>query len=302
MALEFRICLVFRILEISVLKNMIISSKELLTKAQEEGYAVGAFNTSDLEITKAIFAAVEKMKSPLIIQTSEGEIEHGGKEIFFQYIKEFAEKASVPVNINLDHGKSFEICKWAIDVGYTSVMLDGSELELEENIALTKKVADYAHAKDVVVEGEVGLVPYPKKGESFEVMKADPIEAERFAKETGVDFLAAGFGSVHGAYKGNPKLDFELLKQLRERINIPLILHGGSDISEEDIKKAVSMGICKVNVNTEIRMAFANGLREVLKDKDIHKPYEIMKPVEEKITDVVKNKIEMFGSENMGQI
>jgi len=277
---------------------MIVSSKILLKKAQEEGYAVGAFNTSDLEITKAIFAAVESKKSPLIIQTSEGEIEHGGKDLFFHYLKEFAEKAGVPVNINLDHGESFEICKWAIDIGYTSVMIDASKLELEENIALTRKVVDYAHAKDVVVEGEVGLVPYPKKGESFEVMKADPIETERFAKETGVDFLAAGFGSVHGKYKGNPKLDFELLKQLKERINVPLVLHGGSDISEDDIKKAVSMGICKVNVNTEIRMAFADGLRDVLKDPDIHKPYEIMKPVEERITEVVKNKIEIFGSGN----
>ncbi len=277
---------------------MIVSSKILLKKAQERKYAVGAFNTSDLEITKGIVLAGEEMKSPIILQTSEGEIKHGGMEVFFDTLKSFAEEASVPININLDHGKSFEMCKWAIDTGYNSVMIDGSKLELAKNIELTKSVVDYAHSKDVVVEGEIGLVPTPKKGEDVEILKTNPKEAERFVKETGVDFLAVGIGNVHGTYKGEPKLDFGLLQEIKRVVSIPLVLHGGSGISGEDIKKAVSLGICKINVNTELREAFTKTLRESLKDEDVVKPYDVMEPVEEAIEKVVKNKIAIFGSAN----
>ena len=276
---------------------MIKSLKILLANAQEENYAVGAFNTSGLEIAKGIVAAGEEMKSPIILQTSEGEIKHGGLEVFFDVLKSFAEKAKAPVNINLDHGKSFEMCKWAVDVGYNSVMIDGSELELEKNIELTKRVVDYAHLKGVVVEGEIGLVPTPGKNEQIKILKADPIDCKKFVEKSGVDFLAVGIGNVHGAYKGVPDLDFDLLGKIRDNVSIPLVLHGGSGISEKDIKKAIFLGICKINVNTELRKVFVDTLRESLEDEDVIKPYDVMGSVECKIKEVVMKKIKMFGSE-----
>lgn len=277
---------------------MIVSSQILLKKAQQEHYAVGAFNTSDLEITKGIIEAASEMNSPIILQTSEGEIKHAGKEIFFDAMKTFSEKCKVPVNLNLDHGKSFEMCKWAVDTGYNSVMIDGSKLSLEENIKLTKQVVDYAHERSVVVEGEIGLVPTPSKGEDVNILKADPNECKKFVEETGVDFLAVGIGNVHGENKRNPVLDFERLKEIKAVINVPLVLHGGSGISNMDIKKAVSMGICKINVNTELRQAFVKSLRESLEDEDVIKPYDIMDPIDDVIKEVVMKKIEVFGSKN----
>ncbi|MDD3887402.1 MAG: class II fructose-bisphosphate aldolase family protein [Patescibacteria group bacterium] len=277
---------------------MIVSSQILLKKAQEDHYAVGAFNTSDLEITKGIVAAAEEMNSPIILQTSEGEIKHAGMEIFFDSMKIFAEKSKAQINLNLDHGKSFEMCKWAVDNGYNSVMIDGSKMSLDENIELTKQVVDYAHERSVVVEGEIGLVPTPSKDENVRILKADPIECQKFIEKTGVDFLAVGIGNVHGENKGNPVLDFDRLKKIFQVVNIPLVLHGGSGISSEDIKKAISMGICKINVNTELRLAFAKALREILEDEDVIKPYDIMEPIDDVIKEVVRKKIEIFGSKN----
>ncbi|MFA6296630.1 MAG: class II fructose-bisphosphate aldolase [Patescibacteria group bacterium] len=277
---------------------MLISSQILLKKAQQEHYAVGAFNTSDLEITKGIVSASEEMNSPIILQTSEGEIVHSGKDIFFNAMKIFAEKSKTPINLNLDHGKSFEMCKWAVDIGYNSVMIDGSKLSLDENIKLTKQVVDYAHERSVVVEGEIGLVPTPDKGEEVKILKADPNECKKFVEETGLDFLAVGIGNVHGENKGKPILDFERLSEICKVVSIPLVLHGGSGISDLDIKKAISMGICKINVNTELRQAFVKSLRESLEDEDVIKPYDIMEPVEDVIKKVVEKKIEIFGSKN----
>lgn len=277
---------------------MLISSQILLKKAQEGHYAVGAFNTSDLEITKGIISAAEKMNAPIIVQTSEGEIEHAGREVFFSVMKNMAEKAKTPINLNLDHGKSFEMCKWAVDEGFNSVMIDGSKLSLDKNIELTKEVVVYAHDKSVVVEGEVGLVPTPGKDETIKILKADPDECKQFVKETNVDFLAVGIGNIHGENKGQPVLDFELLSEIRKVINIPLILHGGSGISDDDIKKAISLGICKINVNTELRQAFTKALREKLEDEDVIKPYEIMESIDNRIKEVVMKKIEIFGSKN----
>lgn len=277
---------------------MIISSQILLRKAQQNHYAVGAFNTSDLEITRGIILAAEKMNAPIILQTSEGEILHAGKEVFFDAMKKMAEKAKVPVDLNLDHGKSFEMCKWAVDCGYNSVMMDGSKLSLDENIKLTKQVVDYAHFKSVVVEGEVGLVPTPSKDENAKILKADPKDCQKFIEKTRVDFLAVGIGNVHGENKGNPVLDFELLKRIKEAVDAPLVLHGGSGISDDDIKKAISLGICKINVNTELRQAFVKSLRETLEDEDVIKPYDIMEPIDDVIREVVERKIAVFGSKN----
>lgn len=275
---------------------MLISSKVLLAKAQKERYAIGAFNTSNLEITKAIFAAAENLKTPFIIQTSEKEAEHGKIGKLAHMIAEFARETKKPVALNLDHGKSSELAKKCIEAGYTSVMIDGSKLPYEKNIELTRAMVNYSHQYNVPVEGELGAVPTPGKNEKVEMRLTDPAQAEDFVKKTGVDFLAVAIGNVHGFYKGEPKLNFELLKEIKKRVKTPLVLHGGSGISNADLKTAISLGICKININTEIRTAFSNTLREVLKNPENNVPYEIMKPVEAAVQKVVEEKIRIFGS------
>lgn len=288
---------------------MLLSSKNLLRKAQKEGYAIGAFNTSNLEITKAIFSAAQKLKSPLIIQTSEKESLHGLVSKIAALIRAFAREADIPVTLNLDHGQSFEMIKKSIAAGYASVMIDGSKLLFDKNIALTKKVVNYAHAKKIPVEGELGVVPTPQRKlretasiKEREKLMTDPDQAQEFVKKTRVDFLAVAIGNAHGIYKGKPKLDFERLCDIRKKVSVPLVLHGGSGISSQDIKKAIRLGICKINVNTELRLAFSNTLRKVLASKTAFVPYEIMKPVEEAVERVVLEKIRVFGSQNRGLI
>ncbi len=275
---------------------MLVSSKILLEKAQKGKYAIGAFNTCNLEITKAIFAAAENLKSPFIIQTSENEAMHGEIGKHAHMIVEFARETKNLVALNLDHGKDPELAKKCIEAGYTAVMVDGSKLAYEKNIELTRAMVSYAHQYKIPVEGELGAVPTPGKNEKIESQLTDPVQAADFVKRTSVDFLAVAIGNVHGFYKGEPKLNFELLKEIKKRVNIPLVLHGGSGISDADLKTAISLGICKININTEIRVAFCNALRETLKNPENNVPYEIMKPVEAAVQKVVEEKIRIFGS------
>ncbi|MEW6407378.1 MAG: class II fructose-bisphosphate aldolase [Patescibacteria group bacterium] len=278
---------------------MLVSPKILLEKAQKEKYAVGAFNTCNLEITKAIFAAAENLNSPIIIQTSEGESQHGQITKIATLIRKFIEESKIPACLNLDHGKSLEMVKKCITAGYAQVMIDGSKLPFSENIALTKKVVQYAHKYNVPVEGELGLVPTPGQKEIVsekerEKAMTDPNLALDFVKKTEVDFLAVAIGNVHGFYKGKPVLDFNRLGEIKKKVKIPLVLHGGSGIADCDIKKAISLGICKINVNTELRVAFTNALRQILKDQKQHIPYEYMKTVEQAVQKVVEEKIKVF--------
>lgn len=281
---------------------MLVSSKQLLLKAQKEKYGQGAFNTCNLEITKAIVRAAEKLSSPLIIQTSEREALHGGISKLACLIRKFAKESKIPVVLHFDHGKSFEMIKKCINAGYTSVMIDGSKLSFEANIELTKKVVKFAHRRRIPVEGELGVVPTPKiktkiiasKKERQKTM-TDPDQAQEFVKETGVDFLAVAIGNAHGFYKGKPKLDFERLAAIKKKVKIPLVLHGGSGIKSTDIKKAISLGICKINVNTELRIAFSDALRKALVDSKAHLPYKFMKLAEEAVFKVVSRKIKLFG-------
>jgi fructose-bisphosphate aldolase class II len=284
---------------------MLLSSKNLLKKAQKNGYAIGAFNTSNLEITKAIFSAAQKLHSPLIIQTSEKESLHGLVSKIAILIRKFAQETNIPVVLSLDHGQSLEMIKKCIIAGYTSVMIDGSKLSFDKNVALTKRVVNYAHAKKIPVEGELGVVPTPQKKlketasiRERENLMTDPDQAQEFIKKTSVDFLAVAIGNAHGIYKGKPKLDFERLRDIRKKVSIPLVLHGGSGISASDIKKTIKLGICKINVNTELRLAFSNSLRKTLASKKVYVPYEIMKPVEEVVEQIVLEKIKIFGSRN----
>ena len=282
---------------------MLVSSKELLDKAKKGGYAVGAFNAPTLEVIKAILEAAKEKKSPIIIETSEGEINFIKPEVVARIVKTLAEESEIPVALHLDHGQSLEMIKKAIEAGYTSVHIDGSNLPFEENVKITKEVVNYAHRKRIPVEGELGHIlghseKHHGKIDAGKLDLTDPNQAEEFVKKTGIDFLAPSVGNSHGIYMDEPQLDFNRLKAISE-IGIPISLHGGSGIPKGQIKKAISLGVAKINVNTELRVAYSEGLREELSEKpDEIVPYKFLPKVISRVKNVVKEKIEMFGSKD----
>ncbi|WP_066634072.1 class II fructose-1,6-bisphosphate aldolase [Desulfolucanica intricata] len=272
----------------------------LLKKADAEGYAVGAFNCNNMEIVQAIAAAAEAEKAPVIMQASQGAIKYAGLEYITAMVRVAAENVSVPVALHIDHGTSFEQVMRCIRSGFSSVMFDGSKLPLEENIAMTKKVVDVARAVGVSVEAELGKIGGTEDDITVsdkEAMFTDPKEAERFVKETEVDALAVAIGTAHGVYKGEPKLDFERLKAIKDLVKIPIVLHGSSGVPDEAIREAISLGVCKVNIDTNIREAFVNKTREVIANnpKEID-PRKILGPAREAAIEIIREKIRLFGS------
>ncbi|MEH6943628.1 class II fructose-bisphosphate aldolase [Bacillus sp. JJ722] len=281
----------------------LVSMTEMLNKALEGKYAVGQFNINNLEWTQAILAAAEEEKSPVILGVSEGAARHmGGFYTVVMMVKGLLEdmKITVPVAIHLDHGSSFDKCKEAIDAGFTSVMIDASHHPFEENIETTKAVVEYAHSKGVSVEAELGTVGGQEDDVIAEgVIYADPQECKELVEKTGIDCLAPALGSVHGTYKGLPNLGFKEMEEVRDLTKIPLVLHGGTGIPEADIKKSISLGTSKINVNTENQIAFAKVVREVLAaDADIVDPRKFIQPGREAIKTTVTGKIREFGSSN----
>jgi fructose-bisphosphate aldolase class II len=275
--------------------------KAMLVKAKDEKYAVGQFNINNLEWTKSILSACEEMNSPVILGVSEGAARYmGGFKTVVGMVKGMLEDLNITVDvaIHLDHGSSFESCKKAIDAGFTSVMIDASKHPLAENIKLTKEVVDYAHARGVSVEAELGTIGGQEDdvvGES--IIYADLNECVELVKATNVDFLAPALGSVHGPYKGEPKLGFKEMEEIKNATNVPLVLHGGTGIPDDMIKRAISCGTTKINVNTECQMAFARSLRSLLaENNEVYDPRKIIGPASKAIYEVVKEKIAVFGS------
>lgn len=279
---------------------------DIFKQAKEKKYAIGAFNASNLEGIRAIVQAARKLNSPVIIATSESEKKFiGGKQIKAA-INVWREETDLPIVLHLDHGKSFEIIKEAIDDGYDSVHFDGSELSFEENVEITKKVVDFAKNKRVLnIEGEMG---YLRGGstlhEEVEIKEEDltvPEEALRFVEETGVDTLAIAIGNIHGIIKNknlkNPHLFLDRLEEIDKSLGDKafLCLHGGSGTPKEDIKKAIKLGIVKININTELRIAYAKSLRDFFQENTNEvKPHNIMTPVVEAVQKVVEEKIGLF--------
>lgn len=273
---------------------MLTSSKQLILNAQRGKYAVGSFNTSDLEITQAIIWAAEKLVSPVIVETSERAIAFAGLEEIAAIIKEKAAKSKVPVVLHLDHGKSLEMVQRCLREGYTSVMFDGSELSYEENIILTRRAVEMAHRKKATCEGELGSIGKKDTKGQF----TNPEEVAEFVKRTQVDMLAVSFGSSHGIGR-HEKLDIDLLKKIKSKTKVPLVLHGASGVGEKDIKDAIANGICKINIDTDIRHTFSQTIRKIGKEANSlnSDPREIMSKVVQAIQSVVEEKIKMFGSE-----
>ncbi|MBO7710593.1 MAG: class II fructose-bisphosphate aldolase [Lachnospiraceae bacterium] len=274
-----------------------VTSEWMLPDAQKRGYAVGAFNCENMEMVKAIIAAAEELRAPVMLQTTPSTIRYGTLDTFAALVKAEAKKASVPVCLHLDHGSSFDLAVRAICAGYSSVMIDGSKLPFEENIAVTKKTADVARASGIPVEAELGKVGGKEDDLVAEAdTNTDPAEAQEFVERTGITSLAVAIGTAHGFYVGTPVLDKERLSQIRKVVDIPLVLHGASGLSDDDVRDCVSRGICKVNFATELRKAFTDACRELaLKDADAFDPKAFGKVGMAAVTELVKNRMKVCG-------
>ena len=296
---------------------------ELQKKAQQGKYAVGAFNTSNLEITQAILEAAAENSSPVIIATSQSAIEYAGIETLSNLVRTLAGHLSIPVSLHLDHGTDYDIIIGCLRHGWTSVMIDGSHAPLEENIAMTREIVKVAHAAGISVEAELGRLVGVEDQISVKAEDAqltDPDEAVRFVSETGCDTLAVAIGTSHGAYKfkGEAKLDFDRLKAIIRKVEVPLVLHGASSVKreivekgtqygarlpgaagvpEEHIRKAISLGITKVNIDTDLRLAFTAVTREFLAQQpEVFDPRKVLGAGRQGMKEVVKEKIALLGS------
>lgn len=280
----------------------LVSMKEMLIKAREGHYAVGQFNINNLEWTEAILDEAQALNAPVILGVSEGAAKYmGGWLVVSAMVKAYikSKNITVPVALHVDHGSSFEVVKAAIDAGFSSVMIDASHFPFEENIEITKKVVEYAHARGVSVEAELGRVGGQEDHVVAETMYADPEECRILVEKTGIDCLAPALGSVHGPYHGEPKLGFDEMAYINNLLKMPLVLHGGSGIPDEQLRKAIDRGTAKINVNTESQQAWTAIVREVLeKDKNVYDPRKIIGPGKEGIKNVVRAKCEVFGCIN----
>ena len=261
--------------------------KQFLKDAQKRKYAIGQFNFSTLEQLRAILAGAERMKSPVILGTSQGEVNYLGLRESVALV-EIAKTQGIRAFLNLDHGKDLDFIKKAVDFGYSAVHFDGSDLTLEKNIKYAKKIVEYAHKKGVLVEGELEPI------EKGNLTSLD--QAKYFLKETKADSLAVAIGNRHGYY-GDVKLDFKRLEEIKKKSLAFLVLHGGSGISDSQIRKAIGKGIVKININTELRTAWKKSLKKVLTGQEI-KPYKILSLVQKAIQKKVEEKIKLFGSQN----
>jgi fructose-bisphosphate aldolase, class II len=274
---------------------MFISLRELYKKAEENNIAVGAFNTNNLEITQAIVSAAEELSIPLIIQTTPGAIEYAGLKELFAIIKTLINDSPVPLTIHLDHGKEIELINKCLDVGYRSVMFDGSDLLFESNVSETKKVVDLAHKYGALVEGEIGVIGRSEEGREKVLHKyTNPEEAASFVKLTGVDSLAVSIGNVHGA-PSEEKIDLELLKQINESLSVPLVLHGASGLGRSDITQAIKYGVRKINIDTQIKKSFRKSLQENINnpDKDLR---DYLSDAREDVETTIKKYLKLFNN------
>jgi fructose-bisphosphate aldolase class II len=295
---------------------MLMPSKELVVKAQKEGYAVGAFNAVNMETAQAIFGAAEETSSPFIIQITQTTLRYTEPEELFALIRARGEKTNVPFAIHLDHGRGFDICMRFLRLGVTSLMIDGSLQEdgktprtYEENVEVTRRVAAAAHAMGVTVEAEIGRLGQVSGDAEGGDNLTDADEAARFAGDTGIDMLAVAIGTTHGLYKGTPYIAHDRLKAIAKQVPVPLVMHGGTGVPDEDVRKAIPSGISKVNIDTQIRVAFYDAIiqqiHEVEKDfaevdasggvrkYDIRK---VLAPAREAMREAVMDRMRVFGS------
>lgn len=245
----------------------LVTSKEMLLKAQQGGYAVGAFNVENMEMVKAVIAVAEELNAPVMLQTTPSTIKYGTVETYAAIVAAEAKKASIPVCLHLDHGNSYELAMQCLENGYTSVMIDGSHEDFEGNISVTRKVTEAAVEKGIPVEAELGKVGGKEDDLEAEAdTNTDPMEAKEFVERTGIDSLAVAIGTAHGFYVGTPVLDKERLSEIRKVVEVPLVLHGASGLTDQDVRDCVSRGICKVNFATELRKAYTDAVKKLIQE------------------------------------
>jgi fructose-bisphosphate aldolase, class II len=280
---------------------MIVTTKVLLENAKKDGYAVGAFNTVNLETTKAILEAAAELSAPVIVQLTEKTMEYAGGQVLFHMIRNMAEfyHPNLPVAIHLDHGKSFEIVERAIEIGLPSVMYDGSRHTYGDNVRTTSKVATFAHTKGVSVQGELGNVPYLAEVHGdidWDEYMTNPDEAVRFVKDTGIDTLAVAIGNAHGFATERPEPDYERLSDISGKVSIPLVLHGASDWEDGRAQEVIRRGISCFNVDTAIKLAFIGAVTRAIGTGDKTDIRSILEPAREAVKEEVKRKIRLYGS------
>lgn len=283
---------------------MLSKPHQILQDALHAEYAIGAFNASNMEMVQAIVRGAEEKSSPVIVQTSEGAIAYASLPLLSTIISSVAKASSVPVIMHLDHGKSIDTVKQCIEAGYTSVMIDQSTLPFEENVVKTKAVVEYAHARGVWVEAELGAIVGHEGvkdlhgGQTPDSFFTNPTQARGFVDRTGVDALAVSVGTIHGAFTGQEYIRFELLEEIQEAVfDVPLVIHGASGIASVHLQQACAMHVCKVNVDTELRIAFERASKAYFSEPhDSYDPRKILGPARDAMQAVVEEKIELFGS------
>ncbi|MEC9490628.1 MAG: class II fructose-1,6-bisphosphate aldolase [Halanaerobiales bacterium] len=278
----------------------LVPMADILQDAHKRTYAVGGFNINNMEFLQGIIRGAEELNSPLILQASEGAIRYIGMDYVIKMVEAATAHTSIPVALHLDHGSSFESIMNCIRAGFSSVMIDASKNSFEDNIALTKKVVEAAHSVGVSVEAELGTIGGTEDDHTVEekdAMYTDPDQAKEFVEATGVDALAIAIGTAHGVYEGEPELDFERLDKIKQLIDMPVVLHGASGISAEDLKTGVKYGVNKVNVNTDFQQSFTAKIKEIFEEKPaLYDPRKYCGPGRDAITAKVKEKIKILGS------
>lgn len=280
----------------------ILSTRQMLLNAQRDGYAVPAFNIHNLETLQVVVDTAVEMRSPVIIAGTPSTIEYAGAEYINAMAEVAAHKYDIPIAIHLDHFEDVDAIKRNIDIGFKSCMIDASKLEFEKNIAKVKEVVAYAHKFDATVEAELGKLGGQEDDlivDEKDAMYTNTNDAAEFVKRTGIDSLAVAIGTAHGLYKGELKLDFERLKEIRSKVEVPLVLHGASDVPDELVMKAISLGICKVNVATDLKIPFSGALKEYFNEHpEANDPRKYMTPGKEAMKKIVEHKIQVCGSAN----
>lgn len=281
----------------------LVSSLELIKKAKEKNVAIAAFNIHNLETIQAVIEGASEERAPVIIQTTPGTLKHAGIEYIGVIVKKAADMYNIPVALHVDHCPSFNTIVQCIKNNYTSVMIDGANLEYEENVKLVKRVTNMAHAVGIQVEGEIGRIGGVEDDmfvNSDEAALTIPSEAKKFVEDTGIDTLAIAIGTAHGMYKGEPKLDFDRLSAIEAIVDIPLVLHGASGVPDDSIKEAIKRGIAKINIATELKNPMAEAIVDTFaKNKDENDPRNYMGAAREAVKEVVKRKIRLCGSSGL---
>ena len=278
---------------------MLVKSRELLLDAQRNKYAVGAFNVENMEMVLAVLSAAEETNSPVIMQTTPSTVKYAGADMYFANIRAAARRTRIPVACHLDHGSSLALAVQALHAGYTSIMIDGSKLPFEENIALTKTVTEICHAVNIPVEAELGRVGGKEDSleNSGDNPYTDPDEAKIFVEKTGCDSLAVAVGTAHGVYKGTPRINFDVLTKIREVVSIPLVLHGTSGVPDDQVIRCVSMGMCKVNYATDLRISYTYGVKKYMKENPgVFDPKKYGSYGIEEVKRYVKERMQVIGS------